>query len=157
FRLREPWTQELAMADGRIIEIHHNPLADGRLLRSYSDITERKRLENELKDARVKAEAAAAAKSSFLANMSHEIRTPLNGVIANLELLSLTHVDADQAELVGSADVAARALLTIIGEILDFSKIEANRIEIELLEIDPGRLVEEVVALLSTAARQKGI
>jgi len=157
FRLREPWTQELAMSDGRIIEIHHNPLADGRLLRSYSDITERKKLENELKDARAKAEAAATAKSAFLANMSHEIRTPLNGVIANLELLGLTRVDGDQAELVSSAEVAARALLTIIGEILDFSKIEANRVEIELIEVDPGRVVEEVVALLSTAARQKGI
>ncbi len=157
FRLREPWTQELEMSDGRIIEIHHNPLADGRLLRSYSDITERKRLENELKDAREKAEAAATAKSAFVANMSHEIRTPLNGVIANLELLSLTRVDADQAELVSSAEVAARTLLTIIGEILDFSKIEADRLEIELVEIDPARVVAEVIALLSTAARQKGI
>lgn len=51
FRKREPWTTELAMFD-RIIEIHHNPLADGRLLRSYADVTERKKLESDLKEAR---------------------------------------------------------------------------------------------------------
>jgi len=296
FRVREPWTGELTLGDGRVIEIHHNPVADGRLLRSYADVTEQrraqemmraaelrvreseallretvdsldaslvvydaedryvlgnrryherypylppgselvgqtfeemlraslaagrieseearenperwlrrrlgqrglnrdstdirrdpdgtwtlvknattesgntvtlriditqqKRLEEELKVAKEAAEAATVAKSTFLANMSHEIRTPLNGVIANLELLGLTRIDTDQAELVGSAELAARALLNIIGEILDFSKIEASRLEIELVEVDPGRIVEEVTALLSTAARQKGV
>ena len=127
------------------------------VLAVHTLINERKQLETDLREARDQAEAGARAKSTFLANMSHEIRTPLNGVVANLELLGLTRLDHEQSDLVHSAEVAARTLLTIIGEVLDFSKIEANRIEIERIEVDPGTVVEEVVALMQTTARRKTI
>jgi len=153
----KPGENELVSPEGRLILIHHNPLPDGLVVRRYSDITERRRLETDLRDASRRAEAAATAKSAFLANMSHEIRTPLNGMIANLELLGLTRMDREQAGLVESARHAAQTLLTIIGDILDFSKIEANRIVIDPVAIEPRQVIAEVAALLSTAARQKGL
>ncbi|EWY42695.1 histidine kinase [Skermanella stibiiresistens SB22] len=103
------------------------------------------------------AEGANAAKSFFLANMSHEIRTPLNGILGNLELLKLTDVDVEQCELLHSADVAAQTLLQIIGDVLDFSKIEAGKLEVEKTEVSPVQIVRDVMALLSSQARQRDL
>ena len=103
------------------------------------------------------AERANKAKGTFLANISHEIRTPLNGVLANLELLRLTQPNREQAELVDAADLAAQMLLGLIGDVLDFSKIEADRLELEWIETDIGRLVEDITTLLTSEARRRGL
>ena len=107
-----------------------------------------------LEEARRAAEEANMAKSSFLANLSHEIRTPLNGVLANLELLTLTAVDGEQGELVGAATIAAQALFEIIGDVLDLSKIEAGKLSIETIPMVAAAVVRDLAVLVGTQASQ---
>jgi signal transduction histidine kinase/CheY-like chemotaxis protein/HPt (histidine-containing phosphotransfer) domain-containing protein len=105
----------------------------------------------------VRAEEANLAKSSFLANMSHEIRTPLNAVIGNLELLALTRLDSEQTHLARMAEVSAHAVLDIIGDLLDLSKIQAERFELEIMDTDVRRLVEETLTIAGPRGRQKNL
>lgn len=105
----------------------------------------------------VLAEEANIAKNTFLANMNHEIRTPLNAVIGNLELLALTRLDSEQHEFVRMAKVSADGLLELIGDLLDLSKIQAHRLELEAIDTDVSKLVDEVVTIMTPRARQKGL
>ena len=110
-----------------------------------------------LEAARSEALLASAAKSEFLANMSHEIRTPMNGVLGMAELLETTRLDSEQQVFVETIQQSGSALLTIINDILDFSKIEAGKLELDPVPVDPRVIVEDVVALLSGAAGDKGV
>ncbi len=91
------------------------------------DISQQKQLENQLIEAKTKAEAANTAKSYFLANMSHEIRTPMTGVIGMLDLIAMGELSTKQRHFASLAQSSAKALLVIINDILDFSKIEAGK------------------------------
>ncbi len=98
--------------------------------------------------ARELAEAANRAKSAFLANMSHELRTPLNAIIGYSELLEEEVVDAGQTQLqpdLRKIRAAGRQLSGLIDNVLDLSKIEANKFEIERVDVDLARLIDEVV------------
>ena len=103
-----------------------------------------------LKEAELKAEAAALSKSRFLANMSHEIRTPMNGIMGMAQLLESSDLPPRQRDFVNVITRSSNALLTILNDILDFSKIEAGQLE---LADDPFILrdsIEDVTALLAT-------
>ncbi len=121
------------------------------------NITASVRYEQELKEARRNAEAANRTKSAFLANMSHEIRTPMNGVVGMAELLTDTPLSEEQQLYVTTIKNSGEALLVIINDVLDYSKIEAEKLVLHPAPFDLERCIHEVVVLLQTSAREKGI
>jgi PAS domain S-box-containing protein len=121
------------------------------------DITERKRVQEHLQQAKEAAEAANRAKSQFLATMSHEIRTSMNGVLGMTELLLGTALTGTQRRFAETVHRSGEALLSIINDILDFSKIEAGKLELESIVFDLRQMVEEVIELLAEPAHKKGL
>ncbi|PPT09788.1 sensor histidine kinase [Geitlerinema sp. FC II] len=112
---------------------------------------------DDLVNARVEAERAAQFKADFLANMSHEIRTPMNGVLGMTSLLSRTALKPQQREYVQAIQRSAQHLLTLINDILDFSKLEAGEMELEAIDFDLDRLIEDVLDVMATQAEEKNL
>ncbi len=121
------------------------------------DITEKKRIVEELQMANTKAHVAAQAKAEFLANMSHEIRTPMNAIVGMTEILRETMLNNDQKRIVNTLQNACDALLNIINNILDLSKIEAGKLEVEHVPFDIENLVSNTCEIMSSAAQKKGL
>ena len=139
----------------RVAEIHiHGKPA---FLALIQDLTERKEVERQLREARDQAIASNRIKSEFLANMSHEIRTPMTGVIGMTEILldsGLTETQSDYARIIQQS---AASLLTILNDILDFSKIEAGKLHIDRVRFNLMTVLEDVVDLFSEMARTRRI
>jgi PAS domain S-box-containing protein len=118
---------------------------------TFDDVTEQKRLEEELRASKLAAEAASVAKTQFLANMSHELRTPLNGILGMAELLLDTADDAETRESLGVIRHSASLLMHIVGDLLDLSSVEAGRLLVVEREFD---LQAELSPLLRNFATQ---
>jgi PAS domain S-box-containing protein len=123
----------------------------------FDDMTEVKRNERELREARDLAQAGDRAKGQFLATMSHEVRTPLNGIIGFTSLLLETSLTREQREYVQTIRTGGEALIQLTGDILDFARIESGRLQLELLPCDPAECVEEALDLLAARAAEKNV
>lgn len=123
----------------------------------HLDITEQKRLEEELAKAINFAETANKAKELFLANMSHEIRTPLNVIIGMIRQLTKENLTTDQHFYVKQSESSAKHLLTILNNVLDIAKIESGDMEIVHEPFSPSALVYNVHSIMYSQAKDKNL
>lgn len=124
---------------------------------SVRDISERKRIESDLRQASLNADKANKAKSSFLANMSHEIRTPLNAIIGLTYLLQDEALNKKQIDLISKVKLAGRSLLGIVNDVLDLAKIEANELGVQIGPCNIPQLLHEVQSVFLPQAESKGL
>lgn len=144
---------------GRYVRISERRIQGGGTVAVYTDITELRRHNLELEQARELSEVANQTKSQFLANMSHELRTPLNAIIGYSEILQEDAAESSQEQLVPDLkkiEGAGRHLLGLINDILDLSKVEAGKMEIFIEEVEISSLLGEVGAIIRPLVAKNG-
>jgi two-component system CheB/CheR fusion protein len=122
-----------------------------------TDLSEQKRVEQEMRAAREAAESANRAKTQFLANISHEVRTPLNGIMGMSHLLHMTPLSDEQNDYLHHLDDSAQSLLSVINDLLDLTRIESGGFGMEQADFDPGELANDVLRIHQPVAQRKGV
>jgi len=147
--IRWMWEHGSAIMDerGKVIWL------DGVIL----DISGRRTMEEDLRQAKEKAEQAAAARAAFLANMSHEIRTPMNSIIGFTDVLLQGTLTAAQRRQLDTVRNAGRSLLRLLNEILDTAKLDRGAVELELRDYSMLALVDELSSTIGSNASGKGL
>ena len=142
----------------RWLQWNATPYSDEGLIyavaREISDLKER---EAELREAKLVADRASAAKGEFLANVSHEIRTPMNGIIGMTELTLDTPLNDQQREYMQMVQSSAMALLDVINSVLDFSKIEADKLRLEAIDFTLRDTLAGALKPLALVANRRNI
>src|SRR6185436_2459118 len=145
------------------VEISLSPLqTEGGVFVSSAirDVTERRRIEQALRDKNAELENAALVKDRFLASMSHELRTPLNAIIGFTGTLLMKlpgPLTADQNQQLGTIQTSARHLLSLINDLLDLAKIDAGKVELLLEPVNCRGVLQELAGMLKPAADSKGL
>ncbi|MDR0390389.1 MAG: response regulator [Planctomycetaceae bacterium] len=121
------------------------------------DVTQIRKVQNDLKHARNVAEDLARLKNDFLANVSHEIRTPMNAILGITNLILNTKLNKQQRELVATMEKSAKKLLVIINDILDFAKLEAGKLTMQLKEFSPKKVIDDIVEEYKSEIESKGL
>lgn len=161
-----PWSSEWMMrrkdASSFPVRGAVTPIKDrGGEIRSFvavfEDMTEIRRTENVLREAKDRAEAGDRAKGQFLATMSHEVRTPLNGIVGFASLLLETELTPEQQEFVETIRTSSETLIQLTGDILDYARIESGRLKLEPQPCDARECVENALDLAAAAAVAKNI
>ena len=121
------------------------------------DVTERKRFERELQEARVEALRATRAKSEFISRMSHELRTPLNSIIGYAQLLDTSGLPEDDRDGMTQIVRAGRHLLALVDEVLDIARIEAGRLSLTVEPLDPADVAAQARDLIRPRAAERNV
>ncbi len=143
-----------------MIRIRKDVGRGGRVARIYGatqDITEQKRVENQLRSAKEEAEHAARIKSEFLANMSHEIRTPMNAILGFTEILEKTIEQPLHKEYLTSISSSGKTLLRLINDVLDLSKMEAGKLNLEYGCVNLKSIILEMEQVFQFTVQNKGL
>ncbi|MEX2669321.1 ATP-binding protein [Candidatus Uabimicrobium amorphum] len=133
------------------------PCGDDEVFAIIRNITQRKKLENDLVRAKNVSDKTSKAKSEFLATMSHEIRTPMNAVIGVAELLGQTPLDKAQQKYVEMLSSAGKHLLYLVNDILDLSKIESGKFQLQREVFHLKKCVTEIVNIFEISAGEKNL
>jgi signal transduction histidine kinase/DNA-binding response OmpR family regulator len=162
---------EQELSDGRWLRVSDRPTREGGFVGIRADITELKRRELALTEAREwlhqqardmrdlahEAQRANAAKSDFLALISHEIRTPINAIVGLSGLLRDTPMNEQQERFAKGVEEAANHLLVLVNSVLDFSRLEVGRLELELAAFDLRTVIDMVTDVASGFVADKPI
>jgi two-component system sensor histidine kinase/response regulator len=157
FSSKENSSVVLKTGNNRVVEVMIAPTPLGGSVAISTDISERKKMISDLREAKDLAEEATRAKSDFLANMSHEIRTPMNAILGMTHLALKTELNSKQSDYLQKAHNSATSLLGIINDILDFSKIEAGKLDMEAVDFNLDEALSNVAALIGNKAQEKGL
>lgn len=159
-----PYEKEYLRQDGSLIPLRLNGMLvtgkDGEqnIWSIVEDITDSKKTEQELIQAKYHAESANHAKSAFLATMSHEIRTPMNGILGMAQLLLMPGLsEEERLEYARTVHNSGQMLLRLLNDILDLSKVEAGKLELSHTAFNPGQIADEITTLFGEHARSKGL
>ncbi len=128
---------------------------DRCLLTVNLDITERKKIEDELRKAQAEADQANLAKSEFLSRMSHELRTPMNSILGFAQLLLMGELTSSQSKSVNHILKSGKHLLDLINEALDISRIEAGRLSLSIEPVELSGVISEMIGIVLPQAKER--
>ena len=152
---------ELELADGRWVRMTANATSEGGSIIFFSDFTAIKEREENLRKAKLEAEAANAAKTRFLANMSHELRTPLNAIIGFSEIINGQMFgelgNARYLDYSGDILRSGRHLLDVINSVLDLSKSESGKMILDIRDVDMREILRDCATMVGEQAAEAGL
>ena len=156
-RMTDVWRRSFERPSGRGLDLLSLPIEGGGFVVTSTDISERLRVEAELREARDRAETLAKTRADFVAVVSHEVRTPMNGVLGMAQLMREMSLSAEAAECLDVITSSGLSLVRIVDDLLDIAKFDADRLELERIPFRLGDVMDEAMRLMEGRFRVKGL